>query len=430
MSFFVAHARPACAGAIALYVSLIGSVSSLGRAAENAPEPDLSLQAAIAQTLRHNPDLAGTPYVLRAAEARILQAGLKPAPELAVNVEDFLGSGSAQGFSGSQTTFALSQVIELGRRRDRRMEAAQAARDLVEIESQARQLDVLAELTRRFIDVAAGQERLALSVRGADLANRTTAEVQKRVEAAKAPDVELHRARIAQRRAALVRESAERELRSARRKLSAMWGATDAMFGAVEADLFGLPQAGDFAALLDRVRGNPDFLRFASEARLRDAELRLAESRRLPDIEIGAGVRRLEVTQDDAFVASVSIPLFTRTRIAGAVAEAQSQRELVTAQQQAAFVRAQAQLFELHQALRTALAEATALRDEMLPELEAVLDEAEYAYRRGRYSYLEWTAAQGELLDAQRRLIEAAADAHRDLTEIERLTSEPLIAPN
>jgi cobalt-zinc-cadmium efflux system outer membrane protein len=60
-----------------------------------------------------------------------------------------------------------------------------------------------------------------------------------------------------------------------------------------------------------------------------------------------------------------------------------------------------------------------------------VLTQTEYAYQRGRYSYLEWIAAQRELLDAQRSLIEASANAHRYFAEIERLTGESLAArPN
>jgi outer membrane protein, heavy metal efflux system len=141
---------------------------------------------------------------------------------------------------------------------------------------------------------------------------------------------------------------------------------------------------------------------------------------------VGVGLRRLQDSRDEALVASVSMPLFAGNRSAGMVAEAQSRRALVDVQQEAAFVRTQAQLFELYQELGHALNEATVLRDEVLPALEDVLRQAEDAYRRGRYAYIEWTAVQGELLDAQRALIEAAADAHRYLTEIERLTGEPV----
>ncbi|HKY90375.1 MAG TPA: TolC family protein, partial [Nevskiaceae bacterium] len=389
----------------------------------------LSFEAAVARTLQGNPKLKGTAYRQRAADARIGQARLRPAPELSLDVEDVLGTGVAQGFSGSQTTIAISQVLELGAQRERRVASATAARELASTEARAEALDVIAEMTRRYVEVAAAQERLALRERAVLLARRTTAGVQQRVDAARAPDVELHRARIAQSRSELARENAEHELLSARHLLSAQWGAVQPDFGRVTEDLYRMPEADDFEVLVQRLRTHPDFLRFVSGARLRDAEVRLAESRRHAGIKVGAGVRRLQASQDEAFVASIAVPLFGGSRAAAGVAEAEAQRDLVGVEEQAAFVRTRAQLFELYQELRHARNETALLRDQVKPGLETVAKEAEYAYERGRYSYLEWTAAQAELIDVEAALIEAAANAHRHLAEIERLTGEPLAAP-
>src|SRR3546814_3435039 len=87
-----------------------------------------------------------------------------------------------------------------------------------------------------------------------------------------------------------------------------MWGESQPaiggqLFGEVRGDLFVLPPTGDFDELLRRLKTNPDFLRFASETRLREAELRLAATLRKPDLTLSAGVRRLEQSEDNAFVA-------------------------------------------------------------------------------------------------------------------------------
>ncbi|MGH8628315.1 MAG: TolC family protein, partial [Gammaproteobacteria bacterium] len=95
-----------------------------------------------------------------------------------------------------------------GSKRQRRVDAAQKAQGLLAVEVQARQLDVLAEVTRRFIHVAADQQQIALTRRARELAAKTVAEVEKRVKAAKSPEVELHRARIALTRAQVEEEHA------------------------------------------------------------------------------------------------------------------------------------------------------------------------------------------------------------------------------
>lgn len=416
MFSFLARTLGACA-------MLFGALVSGAHAADFSP---LTLRDAIEFTLDRNPDLKGFAYELRARDARIQQAILKPAPTLSVEIENVLGSGNFRGADAAEATLSLSQVIELGGKREARVAVAQFGREAVTLEHQAAQLDVLAEVARRFIHVAADQEQQKLTLKATELAQQTVAAVQARVKAAKSPEVELHRARITLARTEVEREHAEHELRTSRRKLAAMWGDTKPGFGAVEADLYAVPAAGSFEALLARLDGNPDFTRFASEARLRDAEIRLAQTRNRGDIELIGGLRRLELTQDQALIAGISIPLFATRQAIPLIAEAEALREKTDAARQAAKIRAQAQLFELHQELKHAITETELLRGIVIPEMDEALRETQYAYERGRYSYLEWVEAQREFLAVRRSLIEAAANAHNYRIEIERLTAEPL----
>ncbi|MBL4612088.1 MAG: hypothetical protein JKY58_15470, partial [Pseudomonas sp.] len=57
----------------------------------------LALSEALARVLQSSPELAVFPYEIRAAEARILQAGVRPNPTVSAEVENVLGSGEASG---------------------------------------------------------------------------------------------------------------------------------------------------------------------------------------------------------------------------------------------------------------------------------------------------------------------------------------------
>lgn len=393
-----------------------------------AKGPPFSLSQAVQAALATNPDLAGFAFELRAQDARTDAAGLRPAPTLSATVENALGSGEHSGLNTAETTFALSQVVELGGKRQARVGAAQSGRELIAVTEQAAQLDVLAEVTRRFIHVAGDQEQLALTQNATALARETVQAVTLRVNAAKAPDAELRRARITLARAKVEQEHAEHELGTSRRKLAAMWGDGEARFGAVTADLYTLPRPAPFESLLARLDANPDFVRFASEARLRDAEIRLAEAKRRADVTFSGGLRHLEETGDQALVFGFSLPLGAGRAAAPAIAEATALRDLSAARRDAAAVRAKAQLYELHQELRHAITETELLRGTVLPEMAGALDETRYAYERGRYGYLEWVEAQREFIAIRRSLIEAAQNAQLFQAEIERLTGEPLAA--
>lgn len=406
-----------------LHVALAAPVPDHAHPPEAADDPPLTLREAVARTLERSPELRVYPLRRRAQDARVAAAGLAPAPQVAAEVENALDSGRARGFDAADATLSLSQVIELGGQRQRRIDAARASSDELEHQRAIGQLEILAEVSRRFIHVASDQKQIELTELATRLAWDTVTEVERRVKAAHSPEVELHRARVALARARVEQEHAEHELQTSRRKLAAMWGARDADdFGMVRADLFVLPQVGDYDELVRTLAQSPDFLRFATQTRQREAEIRLVEAKARGSITASAGARWISEGDDAALVAGLSMPLFARRQAQPALDEAHALREAVDAEQAGARVKAEASLFELVQELRHGITEAEVLRDEVLPQMEAALEATGYAWQRGRYGFLEWTEAQRERVAIQRALIEAAAKAHLCQVEIERLT--------
>lgn len=424
MFFPFARPRRACCGAFAL--SFLLGAGLAGAADFDEPRGPLSLDTAIAAALQRNPALRSAEFELRAVAARQPQAAQRPAPQVGIELENFAGSGRVRGTDALETTLSLSQVIELGGKRARRMAVADLEYDRSAVERSAQQLDVLAAVTRRFIDVAETQQQLLLAREAAKLAAQTLDNVRQRVSAARSPVAEQNRATIALGRARLEEQKLTQQLLGTHRQLAALWGSSEPRLGDAQADLFALPAVADFSALMAKLATQPSFLRFASESRLRDAQWQLAMAEAKSDVQVGAGLRRFEETGDTGVVLSVSMPLPQANRNSGAIREASARREQVEVDRQAAFDTARATLFEFHQSLQHARSELTTLRDELIPQAEAALKQTQYGYERGRFSYLELVDAQRELLLMRREAIATAATYHRLLAEIERLTSAPL----
>jgi cobalt-zinc-cadmium efflux system outer membrane protein len=205
-----------------------------------------------------------------------------------------------------------------------------------------------------------------------------------------------------------------------------LWGDAEPTFSAAQANLFAFSTLGSFESLLARLERNPGFVRFASEARLRDAEVRLAQAQARPNLTFSLGVRQFNESHDTALVAgfSMALPVFDRNR--GAIREAQVRRAQSDAERDAAFARARAALFGLYQQVNAARVRSDILRREAIPQAQTALEQSQYGYDRGRFSFLELITSQQELLGLQEAAIDAAADHHRLLAEIERLTNEPL----
>jgi cobalt-zinc-cadmium efflux system outer membrane protein len=426
MTFLFARRKSACMGIAVLVAAVAQMSAAYGAAPTSEPAGTLTLTDAVAATLARNPDLTVGAYELRAGDARTLQAGLRPNPEASLDVGGFLGSGVARDVDEKQATLTLSQVLELGGKRERRVDVAQSDRTLLGIDQQTRELDALADVARRFIEVVADQEQINSSRGALQLAERTEKAIAVRVQAARTPEAELSRARIATIRARIEVRQAQSVLEGARRNLAAMWGGTDARFEKAQADLYTLPPLESFESLRQLLDRNPDFVRFASEARLRDAELRLAQAQSRPNLTVSAGLRRFQSTGDVGLVAGFSMPIPINDRNQGAIAEARVRRDQTQAGERAARIRAQAQLFALYQQVQAGREQLAVLRTEATPQAQAALEQTQYGYDRGRFSYLELASAQQDLLALQITVIQVAADIHRLTAEIERLTGEPV----
>lgn len=381
----------------------------------------INLTEAIDKTLEQNPELVAFGYQIQAQQARLTQSELRPNPELDLRVENFLGSGDFDGADGTETTLSIGWVLERGKL-ERRVESARAGVSFIESEAEIHRLDAMAETARRFLVSLAHQERLVLTRQAVTFSKKTLGAVKERVETGRAPDADLSKAEADLARARLISEDVEHALVTANHRLSAQWNEFEPGFSSVEGDIHHLPSPDSFSSLLARLDQNPDLSRFLTQHRLREAELRLAESEAKPDWRFNAGIRRLELTNDNAFVAGITIPLPMRNKNQGRIAEARAKMAMADANRAATRLQIETQLFAVYQGLQHSLHRTRTLREEILPRMEQALADTQLAYVSGRYDYFELQLLQAEVLNTRTALVEASIDAHKNLIEIERLT--------
>jgi len=407
-----------------LALGILGFGSSF--AAEPPTQGPLTLDKALVAVLENNPSLLAGDYQAQAAAARIRQAQQSTPVQVQLELENFAGSGKFSGDDLMEATLSLGKVLELGNKAGLRGDIARNEATLLSNEKDAERLDLLAEAARRFIHVVVDQERLKVARDKLALARRTAAIVDERVRVGKSPDTERRRVRIAVARAEMELEHAEHELATSRLKLATQWGDTKPGFSSARASLFELNPVGSFGALAQLLERNPDLTRYASEKRLAEARLSLAQSRRRMNIELSGGVRYHNVTDDSALVLSASIPLGSRSRAAPGIESSRllsDRHPLLYKQRQ---LELHASLYEIYQELSHASTASQTLREQIVPEAELALRDYEKGYGSGRYSLLELSDAQKTLLDAQLESVMTAADFHNYRIEIERLTGQAM----
>jgi outer membrane protein, heavy metal efflux system len=393
-----------------------------------SPHSILTLDTALKRAIEQNPSLKVFDFRNTALSGQMEIATLKPAYELGFEAENFSGSDELSGFDGAELTVSLSSALEMGDKRAARRGIVSNSRSVLDAKRQVESLELLGEVTRRYVDVLAKQEQVSLAKEANDLADETLNIVKKRAKAGATPDAEVKRAQAAAAQARLTLLSTQQQLDYLKVSLAALWGESSPNFANVEGDLYHFGTDVEFNTLFAKMEKNPAIRIFAAEERLRDAKVRVAKTQSKADISWSVGVRRFQANDDSALVAGFSMPLFSSRRNSGAVSTALAQRNEITVQKEIALLSMHTQLFRAFHNRRQAILAAKELQSTIIPALSDALKETQTAYQRGRYGYLEYVSARQELLNARRTLIESASSALTYGAEIEQLTAEPLSA--
>lgn len=397
----------------------------LGASGLSMAETTMNLQQALQQTLQHNPTLQAYPYLIRGAEAERLQASFRPTPKVTLEAENLAGSGDFKGTDQADYTLSLSQVIELGQKRQNRIALASAGQRQLQNEYELTRLDTLAETSRRYYQV------LRLQALQATLTERISREqkalnvIEQRVSAGAVgtADAAKMALRLAQSKAR--KQQLQHSWQQAKLNLSAMWLA-EAEFARASGDLLQPPAAPDQAQLQHALQSSPAYMQQTALLRLADARVQLAQANGKSDVTVGLGIRQFEASNDQALVFSASMPLAFSNPNRGRIAKALAQQEWSQQRNQLQQRQLQLSLTQIHQQLQSVFAQIDTLQTQLLPKAQQLLSATQTGYQQGRYSVLQWADAQAELFSLKRQNIELHTQAFLQLLELERLTGQVL----
>jgi len=386
----------------------------------------ITLRQALALALMHNPELRAFSWEVRASEARQLQAGLLPNPEIEVEVEEVGGTGGRSGFNGAETTIQLGQLIELAGKPSKRKRVASLESKLAGWDYEVKRLNMFTEVAHAFVEILAAQERLRLAEELVQLSEQIFNTVTQRVDAGKDSPVEKTKAQVALASARIGQKQAHQRLASARKQLAATWGSVSPVFEGVSGQLdatFPIPSETELRRLLEQ---NPDLARWAVEMERRRAALELEKANAITDPTIFGGMQRYNETDDTAVVFGLSIPIPAFNRNQGRILEARYNLAKTRKQRRAVEANLYATLADAYQALSSAFIEVTGLKNEVLPGAQSAFDATRRGYRGGKFDYLMVLDAQRTFFYARARYIESLAAYHGARADVERLIGRPI----
>jgi len=377
--------------------------SASGPAAAQPSTQRLTLDDAVALAVRENRTLRAKEFEYLATRAGEITAGLRPNP-VATYVAEQIGLRNGD----PQHTVTLGQPIELGGKRERRLESARAAIRVSEYELADIRRQVIAQVKRAFTDVLVAQATLALSLENL----RALDEVERiqRFRAERGDISELELTRIQVQRFAFERDAADarQAIRSAKITLRTLAG-PDAL--GTDFDVVGDIEFSDRPLNRDdlyrlTLANRPD-VRAAEAAREKArADVNLARANAWWDVTPLLEYQR--IGNDNTIGFGISIPLRVFDRNQGEIARTRAEVQRTDALRQASAIQALADVDTALAAVTASREKVILLRETYLPKAQRARETVEFAYRRGGVSLLDF-------LDAQRTYRETALEHIRSM---------------
>jgi cobalt-zinc-cadmium efflux system outer membrane protein len=390
------------------------------------PTGTITLRDAVAIALINNPKLKAFSLDIRAAEARKLQAGLLPNPEIKVQIEEFGGTGGMAGFDSTETSIQIGQLIELANKRSKRTHLATLEKNLAELDFKSKRLDVMSDVAGAFIDVLAAQEQLGLSKELVDLSEKAYSIVAERVRAGQDSPVEETKAKIALSNTRIKFEKSGKELVSARHQLAATWGSSNPAFEKVSGGFYDISPAASFEELTGLISQNPDIARWPAEKDRRRAALELEKAKAVSDIKLQGGVKYFDEADDSSFVLGLSIPFALFNRNQGNIREATYMLAKTEERRKAIETDLRAALAEASAKHSSSFSEIAIIQNDVLPLARSAFDATNQGYREGKFEYLVVLDAQRTFFAVRAKYIQALAGYHKSRADLERLIGRDL----
>lgn len=384
----------------------------------------LDLRTAVGKALAADPRLPAGDLDVEATRGGVLQAGKYPNPEANVAIENFGGTGDFSDFDSAEVTLGVQQKFERGGKRAARIEAARGKEDVANAEIAILRREIIAQTKIDYVRVLGAMSAIDMMSRSVKRLEGLVPQLEKRVEAGGSLKADLARGKLAAGRARVALEKARVDLKAAKAQLVANWSGSlsDAqeISGKLHHDGHKPVAVAELLPLLDR---HPAILSWNAVYAERAGDVSVQHSLAVPDVTLGAGVRRFSAQDDTAFVITGSIPLPIHDRNEGNVVSSQARLDKVRFEREAARRALQRRLIEAHGEMEAECLESQRLFEVVVPQGRSAADDVQNSFDQGRLTVKDLLDGYGAQLEVETLQIEADTRCHTAAAKVETLVA-------
>jgi len=375
------------------------------------------MQAAITRAMAANPTIAAARLRGPINLANLAVARERLNPEASVELEK----------ETPKEAYGVAVPFELGGKRTRRIEVAQATIRAGDAELAATIAQVRNDVRRAYFGQIVAEQRLAILREQRDISIRTRDTAQARLDAGDVPRLEVMQAELALAAVENEATAAEGTSAAARAALNALLAQPLDTPTVLSTTIDEAAPPTTDAALMLAQTASAELISLDRQIETQRARIQLAQSLRVPDLTPTFTFTHRaepEFTYGWRAGAAVTLPLFTSHR-AGVLVE-QTTLDQIMAQRQATLLRIQGEVTAASQRAQAQRELFLRYRDQIIPQAQQVEQLAQDAYQLGQTGIGPLLQALQATRDVRLRSLDAIDQFQTALADLERAIGAPL----
>jgi cobalt-zinc-cadmium efflux system outer membrane protein len=398
-------------------LGLAALLLSIDAAAQVAPVGSLTLRAAIDRAMAANATIAAARLRGPINLASLAVARERLNPEGSVEIEK----------ETPKEAYGFAVPFELGGKRARRIDVAEATIRAGDAEVAATIAQVRNDVRRAYFGQVAAEQRLMILREQRDISMRTLDTAQARLDAGDVPRLEVMQAQLALAATENEATAAEGTAAAARATLNALLAQpldTPTMLSTTVDDAAPL---GAPAALMLAETASTELISLDRQIAEQRARIQLAQALRVPDLTPTFTLTHRaepDFTYGWRAGAAITVPLFTTHR-AGVLVE-QTTLDQLMAQRQAALLRIRGEVTAASQRAQAQRELFVRYRDQIIPQAMQVEQLAQDAYQLGQTGIGPLLLALQATRDVRLRSLDAIDQFQTALADLEKAIGAPL----
>jgi len=300
----------------------------------------IAIADAVSIFLQQNLQLVAARYDIDTVDAEKLTARLRPNPQFSVASADLPLDFSGNVLTEQSFSYGISQTFELGGKRRKRIDAANANSDLARAEFQMVVWQLTNDLKKKFYAVLLAESLLKLAKENQTTFEETLKHTTELFQLGEISGLDLRRLEVEKLKFDTDVANSEKDYELAVRDLRVTLGGD---YRAMEIDVAGTLDYQSYEFSLSDLRdkalaARPDLKAAQLSERSADASIRLQDAQRIPDLTLGAGIDQVPTgTSTYTFGVGVTLPVFDRNQGERAKAliqrrKAENEQQLITNQ--------------------------------------------------------------------------------------------------